>query len=330
LSNYNKFVLYLRLLRDLHLVTLRLHEGGIIKLGKLSLDFTKTFFEFIPKHTVRYIWKDVTTYRALIKMPKQFYDQLDKHITEADLEEIDIDEFFRFAVLLPPFAVNSAGVLFYGGKISELMSKFFSKETLVRVEILNRKLLIPWHLWAHYLYRHLPINHKIFMKFFPYIKEKFEIPKFIKIVEDFAQTSKCLKLKVGAILVVNGKVVAYGRNGHPTKTRLDHVCLRQSIPHGTRQEAGYCLHAEQSLLIKAHPDDLCRGVIYLTHCPCNTCTKLLLQAKVPFVIFKKTEYPELSLDMVARLGGVTKFFGVAEGQLCGTNSDVTSADLSRK
>lgn len=77
-----------------------------------------------------------------------------------------------------------------------------------------------------------------------------------------------LRIKYGAILVKNNRVIATGYNGAASGFKnCDEigVCLREAlnIPHGERYELCRSVHAEANAIIQAHPDEAENSVLYL-------------------------------------------------------------------
>lgn len=123
---------------------------------------------------------------------------------------------------------------------------------------------------------------------------------FMGIARQVAERSTCLRASVGAIIVRDKRILTTGYNGAPTG--LAHC-----------QEAGciikddHCirsLHAEQNAIIQAalHGVSTEGATIYVTHQPCNTCAKMIINAGLKRVIYAG-EYPdELARDFLAEAG----------------------------
>lgn len=112
---------------------------------------------------------------------------------------------------------------------------------------------------------------------------------------EVASRSNCLKAHVGAVLFVDGRVVATGYNGTVEGYRdcLDGGCPRcrdLSIGSGEELDRCVCVHAEENALVSAARFGIAvRGAeCYVTHEPCLGCTKLLIQARVARVVYLKT------------------------------------------
>lgn len=108
------------------------------------------------------------------------------------------------------------------------------------------------------------------------------ISAYMDIAERFAQVSECERLKVGAIIVKNGSILAHGWNGTPSGFRTN-VC---ELEDGSTSP--FVLHAEQNVLVKmARSTESIQGAeLFCTHSPCPECSKLLAQSGVSKVYYK--------------------------------------------
>ena len=124
------------------------------------------------------------------------------------------------------------------------------------------------------------------------------IEAYMDIAERFAQVSECQRLKVGAIIVKNGSILAHGWNGTPSGFRTN-VC---ELEDGTTSP--FVLHAEQNVLVKmAKSTESIEGAeLFCTHSPCPECTKLLAQSGVKKVYYKHAYRITEGLDVLDQLG----------------------------
>ncbi len=130
----------------------------------------------------------------------------------------------------------------------------------------------------------------------------------MSIAELVAERATCLRRKVGAVIVKDKRIVATGYNGAPRGLAHCEVvgCLREKlgIPPGERHEICRGIHAEQNAIIQAATFgvNISGGIIYTTHQPCFICTKMLINANISKIIYKK-EYPdELATSMLREAG----------------------------
>jgi len=120
---------------------------------------------------------------------------------------------------------------------------------------------------------------------------------FMQITQLVAKRSTCLRRKVGAILVRDKRILCTGYNGPPRG--LAHCsevgCLRDKlgIPSGERQEICRGLHAEQNAIIQAalYGISIKDSILYCTHQPCITCSKMIINAGIKKIIFLG-DYPD--------------------------------------
>jgi dCMP deaminase len=131
---------------------------------------------------------------------------------------------------------------------------------------------------------------------------------FMKITHDVAERSTCIRRKVGAIIVINKRILATGYNGAPSG--IEHCgergCLRQrmGIPSGERQEVCRGLHAEQNAIIQAsqYGFSITGASIYSTTQPCITCAKMIINAGIEKIIFEGDYPDQLAVEMLNEAG----------------------------
>lgn len=124
------------------------------------------------------------------------------------------------------------------------------------------------------------------------------IEAYMDIAERFAQVSECHRLKVGAIIVKNGSILAHGWNGTPSGFSTN-VC---ELEDGTTSP--FVLHAEQNVLVKmAKSTESIEGSeLFCTHSPCPECSKLLAQSGIRKVYYKHQYRITEGLDVLQQLG----------------------------
>lgn len=121
---------------------------------------------------------------------------------------------------------------------------------------------------------------------------------YMDIAERFSQVSECARLKVGAIIVKNGSILAHGWNGTPSGFKTN-VC---ELEDGTTSP--FVLHAEQNVLVKmAKSTESIEGAeLFCTHSPCPECSKLLAQSGVKKVYYKHSYRITEGIDVLKELG----------------------------
>lgn len=131
---------------------------------------------------------------------------------------------------------------------------------------------------------------------------------FMDIAQRVATRSTCLRRQVGAVIVLDKRILATGYNGAPRG--LPHCdetgCLRSQldIPSGQRQEICRALHAEQNAFLQAalHGVSVAGGTIYVTLQPCVTCAKMIINAGIKRVICAQSYPDELARSFLAEAG----------------------------
>lgn len=125
---------------------------------------------------------------------------------------------------------------------------------------------------------------------------------FMKIAELLADRSTCSRLRVGAVLVKESRIISTGYNGAP-----------QDLPHcddvGCELEkgTGACIrtvHAEANVIAFAAKSGIATdgATLYTTHAPCYTCAKLLVNAGIKKVIYGKDYRIRKGLELLDDCG----------------------------
>lgn len=123
-----------------------------------------------------------------------------------------------------------------------------------------------------------------------------------------AEKSTCLRAKVGAVLVLNGKVVAQGYNnvtgGVKDCTKIG--CIRDilNIPSGERREVCRAICAEQLAITEAARNgvELDGATAYVTTYPCHICAKMLASSGIREIVYDNDYPDELSQIFLMEAG----------------------------
>jgi len=118
------------------------------------------------------------------------------------------------------------------------------------------------------------------------MKQKF-IDAYIDVAERFSQLSSAIRLKVGAIVVKDDRIISIGYNGMPSG--WDNTCEEHDNFDNlkTRPEV---LHAEANAITKlAKSNESGKGAtLFCTHSPCIDCAKLIYQSGIEEVYYKNS------------------------------------------
>ncbi|WP_295997398.1 cytidine/deoxycytidylate deaminase family protein [uncultured Adlercreutzia sp.] len=128
---------------------------------------------------------------------------------------------------------------------------------------------------------------------------------FMKMANDVATRTTCLRRGVGAVIVKDRRILATGYNGVPTG--LAHCsetgCLREQlgVPSGQRHEICRGLHAEQNAIIQAarYGINIAGATIYVNTQPCVVCAKMLINAGITEIVYQNPYPDELSQELLA-------------------------------
>ena len=116
--------------------------------------------------------------------------------------------------------------------------------------------------------------------------------RFMDVAKLVGTWCTCHRHSVGSVIVKNRRIIATGYNGAPTD--VDNClergeCLRNKlqIASGTRAEMCYAVHAEQNAIAQAAKlgSSVDGATIYVTHQPCTTCTKLIINSGIKRIVF---------------------------------------------
>jgi len=120
-----------------------------------------------------------------------------------------------------------------------------------------------------------------------------------------ARESNCVRLSVGAVLVLDGRVISTGYNGTPSGYHncgdVNSPCNDNSVHREWSQK--YEIHAELNCLLHC-PVDKRGSTIYITHEPCMNCLKHTLASGITSIYFKEARGDNLkeSIDFCTQMG----------------------------
>lgn len=107
---------------------------------------------------------------------------------------------------------------------------------------------------------------------------------FMQQAVTFSTRATCNRLRVGCVITKGNLQLAEGYNGsisgHPHCS--DEGCLKNDEGRCIR-----CVHAEQNAILNAMKKgvSIVGGTAYITHEPCETCSKLLNQAGIVRIVY---------------------------------------------
>jgi dCMP deaminase len=134
------------------------------------------------------------------------------------------------------------------------------------------------------------------------MKQKW-IDAFMDTAERFAQLSSAKRLKVGAVVVKDNRIISIGYNGTPagwSNTCEEDVTLSdETVMNRTKDEV---IHAEANAVSKlARDGESGNGAdLFCTHAPCIQCAKLIYGAGVKKVYYRHTYRDTYGVDFLKK------------------------------
>ena len=130
---------------------------------------------------------------------------------------------------------------------------------------------------------------------------------FMRIAEMTATRTNCMKRGVGAVIVLNNRLISAGYNGTPAGTLncIDGGCIRcnSQAVQGTMLEDCMCMHGELNAILFAGFEN-CKGcTLYTTLYPCLLCSKSIVQSGILRVVYQEEyNHSELSTQLLNQAG----------------------------
>lgn len=124
---------------------------------------------------------------------------------------------------------------------------------------------------------------------------------FMEIAFTVAERSTCDRAHVGAVLVRDRRILTTGYNGAPAGLpHCDEVGHLMIDNHCVRT-----LHAEQNAIIQGalHGISIEGGTAYVTHQPCLTCAKMLINSGIKRIVYAGN-YPDENSRLFLQQAGV--------------------------
>ena len=132
------------------------------------------------------------------------------------------------------------------------------------------------------------------------MKQKW-VDAFMDTAERFAQLSSAVRLKVGAVVVKDNRIISIGYNGMPSGwTNECENTIQHSDDTVTTVTKDEVIHAEANAIIKlARDGESGNGAsLFCTHAPCIHCAKLIHGAGIKTVYYRESYRDTLGLDFL--------------------------------
>lgn len=124
---------------------------------------------------------------------------------------------------------------------------------------------------------------------------------YMELAGNLAQRSHCVKMKVGAVLTKDTRIVSLGYNGPPAGTHnCDIEWPETGCPRDSKGGCSLALHAEQNAIIYASKNNvpLENCAIYITLAPCLSCARIIYASGIKKVIYLNSyaEYKGIGVE----------------------------------
>lgn len=122
----------------------------------------------------------------------------------------------------------------------------------------------------------------------------------LQVANVIAERSTCTRLNVGAVIAREGRIMTTGYNGPPSgMPHCDHTVAERIV-----QPCTAAVHAEANAIAFAARYGMAteHAELYVTHSPCGTCAKLIVNAGIVRVAYG-VEFRDLTgLDLLESAG----------------------------
>ena len=129
------------------------------------------------------------------------------------------------------------------------------------------------------------------------------IDAFMDTAERFAQLSSAVRLKVGAVVVKDNRIISIGYNGMPAgwTNECEEVVYRIAEEPTTKTK-DEVIHAEANAIAKlARDGESGLGTdLFCTHAPCIQCAKIIYGAGIKKVYYRESYRDTKGLDFLEK------------------------------
>jgi dCMP deaminase len=141
------------------------------------------------------------------------------------------------------------------------------------------------------------------------MKEKF-IDAYMDVARRFSELSSARRLKVGAIVVKDDRIISIGYNGMPAgwDNNCEDVVEQHEDGGQVLKTKPEVLHAESNAITKlAGSTESGRGAtIFVTHQPCIECSKLIYQSGIHEVFYSEDYRSADGVEFLKKCGVAVK------------------------
>ena len=124
---------------------------------------------------------------------------------------------------------------------------------------------------------------------------------YMDLADNLSKKSHCVKMKVGAVLTKDTRIVSLGYNGPPSGTHnCDEEWHETGCPRDSKGGCSLALHAEANAILYAAKNRITleNATLYVTLSPCLACARMIYTTGIRKVIFLNSykDYKNISAD----------------------------------
>lgn len=129
------------------------------------------------------------------------------------------------------------------------------------------------------------------------MKEKYK-QAFMDMTEVFSKTSEARRLKVGATIVQDGRIISLAINGTPTGWDTN------DCEDENGETSWFVFHAERQALNKLRKShESCVGAsMFITHSPCKLCSLEIIDSGIKEVFYKYDYRDSTGVELLKKYG----------------------------
>lgn len=140
---------------------------------------------------------------------------------------------------------------------------------------------------------------------------------YMELAFNLARKSHCVKIKVGAVLTKDTRIISLGYNGPPAGTHnCDEQWPDEGCPRDSKGGCSLAIHAEQNAILYAAKNkvDIEGATLYVTLSPCLACARIILTTGIRRVLFLQSyaAYKGIAtdegIDFLKKFGVHTELF----------------------
>ena len=124
---------------------------------------------------------------------------------------------------------------------------------------------------------------------------------YMNLAISLSEKSHCVKVKVGAVLAKDTRIVSSGYNGPPSGTNnCDEEWPQTGCPRDSKGSCSLALHAEQNAILYAAKNKITLegATLYITLSPCIACARIIFTTGIKKVLYLNSyaEYKGIGVD----------------------------------